>query len=146
MSDEQINSVKTSDYEITPELSYYGTKIRVEFNGSCLKQGKITFTYVKIVNIYIADELTGSNSGNHDPTVKNALFGTVTLAKNVDTDSYGNSGYGIGFDRIGSFLHSGIGFGRNVTIFGVDMHSSVHVKKKKDIHWPYIDCRKNVFN
>ena len=62
MSDEQINSVKTSDYEITPELSYYGTKIRVEFNGSCLKQGKITYTYVKIVNIYIADELTGSNS------------------------------------------------------------------------------------
>ena len=82
-------------------------------------------------NICIADELTVSNSDDDDPTVKNALFGTVTLAKNVDTDKYQNSGYGIGFDRIGSFLYSGIGFGRNVTVFGVDMNSSVHVDKKK---------------
>ena len=95
-------------------------------------------------NICIADELTVSNSDDDDPTVKNALFGTVTLAKNVDTDKYENSGYGIGFDRIGSFLYSGIGFGRNVTVFGVDMNSSVHVDKKKGhtltIHWPQKKC------
>ena len=34
LSDERINSIKSSDYEITPYLSYYGTKTRVEFNGS----------------------------------------------------------------------------------------------------------------
>ena len=39
--------LKQSNYEITPELNYYGTKTRVEFNGSCLKEDKITYTYVK---------------------------------------------------------------------------------------------------
>ena len=37
LPDERINSIKTSDYRITPYLSYYGTKTRVEFNESCLK-------------------------------------------------------------------------------------------------------------
>ena len=39
LSDETINSIKTSDYGITPYLSYYDTnEIRVKFDGSCLKQ------------------------------------------------------------------------------------------------------------
>ena len=39
LSDETINSIKTSDYGITPYLSYYDTnKIRVKFDGGCLKQ------------------------------------------------------------------------------------------------------------
>ena len=32
-----------------------------------------------------------------DSTLKNCLFGTVTLTKNADIDKYGYSGYGIGF-------------------------------------------------
>ena len=28
---------------LLPELSYFGNKIRVKFNGSCLKQDKITY-------------------------------------------------------------------------------------------------------
>ena len=36
LPDERINSIKTSDYEITPCLRYYGTKTRIEFNESCL--------------------------------------------------------------------------------------------------------------
>ena len=39
--DESINSVTTSNYSITPGLSYYGNKIRVKLNGICLKQDKI---------------------------------------------------------------------------------------------------------
>ena len=62
MSDERINSIKTPDYGITPKSNYYGTKTRVEFNESCLKQDKIRYTHEKIVNIYIVYELTGSNS------------------------------------------------------------------------------------
>ena len=42
LSDKRINSIKTPDYGIIPKLNYYGSKIRVEFNGSCLKQDKIT--------------------------------------------------------------------------------------------------------
>ena len=36
LSDEKINSIKTPNHSITPNLDYYGTKTRVEFNGSCL--------------------------------------------------------------------------------------------------------------
>ena len=35
--DERISSITASNYSITPELSYYGSKIRVKVNGSCLK-------------------------------------------------------------------------------------------------------------
>ena len=39
LSDETISSIKTSDYGITPYLSYNDTnEIRVKFDGSCLKQ------------------------------------------------------------------------------------------------------------
>ena len=37
LSRERINSTTASNHSITPELSYYGTKTRVKFNGSCLK-------------------------------------------------------------------------------------------------------------
>ena len=53
LSHEKINSIKTSDYSITPNLDYYGTKTRVEFNRSCLKRDKVTFNNEKVVNIYI---------------------------------------------------------------------------------------------
>ena len=47
----------TSDNSLNPKVSYYGTKTRLKFRGSCLKQDKITFNHGKIVNIYIAYEL-----------------------------------------------------------------------------------------
>ena len=62
------------------------------------------------------------------------MFCAVRLTKNAYIDKYRYSGYGIGFDRRGSFSFPGGGFGQNVIIFGVDMSSSVHVdNKKKDI-------------
>ena len=61
------------------------------------------------------------------------MFGAVSLTKNPDIDQYKYSGYGIGFDRKGTFSF-GNGFGRNCIVFGVDMTSSVHVdNQKKDI-------------
>ena len=39
LTDERINSITSSNYCISPELSYFGDKIRVKFNGSCLKEG-----------------------------------------------------------------------------------------------------------
>ena len=60
LSDERINSIKTSDYGITPYLSYYDTnKIRVKFDGGCLKQDQDTLLHGGIVNIYIVYEITG---------------------------------------------------------------------------------------
>ena len=53
------------------------------------------------------------------------------FAKNVDTDKYGYSGYGIGFDRKGSSSFSGGGCGQNVLVFGVGMSFSAHIGNKK---------------
>ena len=38
LSAESIKPPTTSDNSLTPALSYYGTKTRVKFTGSCLKQ------------------------------------------------------------------------------------------------------------
>ena len=84
----------------------------------------------KVVNIYIVYELGGSSSNANDPTIKNCLFGTVTLTKNVDIERYKYSGYGIGFDRRSSFSFTGGGFGQNVLIFGADMSTSIHIDNK----------------
>ena len=109
-SDERLNSVTAFNYKVTPNLNYYGT--RVEFNGRCLKEDKITYTHGKIVNIYIVYELTSSNSDDNDPTAKNSLFGAGTLTKNADIDKDGYSGYGIGFDRRRNFSFLGTGLGQ----------------------------------
>ena len=130
LSDERINSIKTPNYIITPKLNYYGTKTRVEFNGSCLKQDKVTFNHGKKLNISIVYEISKSINISDYPTLENCLFDAVTSIKNVDIDKYKYSGYGIGFDRHGSFSSPGIGLGRNVT-FGVDMSSSTKIDNRK---------------
>ena len=56
LSSESIKPPRTSDNSVTPSLNYYGTKARVKFTGRCLKQSKISYTYGKVVNIYIAYE------------------------------------------------------------------------------------------
>ena len=134
MPEEIINSIKTPNHSITPNLDYYGTKTRVEFNGSCLKQDSVTFNHGKVVNIYIVYEISKSINISDYPTLENCLFGAVSLTKNADIDKYKYSGYGIGFDRHGSFSFPGTGLGRNVIIFGVDMSSSTKIdNRKKDI-------------
>ena len=105
-------------------------KIRVKFDGDCLKQEKITFNQVKIINIYIVYEIQRSVNINSYPTLENCLFGAVKLTKHVDVDLYTYSGYGIGFDRKG-FYSIGDEVGRNVIIFGVDMSSFTHIDNKK---------------
>ena len=92
---------------------------------------KFRFTHKKVVNIYIVYELGASSSHISDPTIKNCLFGAVTLTKNSDIEKYKYSGYGIGFDRRSSFSFAGGGFGQNVLIFGADLSTSIHVDNKK---------------
>ena len=135
MSNGSITPPSAANNFLTPSLNYLGTKIRVKFSGSCLKQDKVTYTHGKIVNIYIVYEINKKDyTIISDPTLENCLFGAVTLTKHVNTDKYGYSGYGIGFDRKGSFSFPNGGYGQNVIIFGVDMSSSIHIdNKKKDI-------------
>ena len=93
LSSESFKPPTTSDYSLNPALNYYGTKTRLKFTGSCLKQSKISYTHGKIVNTYIAYELGASSSHINDSTLKNCLFGEVTLTINADIDKYGYSGY-----------------------------------------------------
>ena len=132
LSDERINSIKTSDYGITPYLSYYDTnKIRVKFDGGCLKQDPGSFVHGGIVNVYIVYEISKNINISDYPTLENCLFGAVKLTKNADIDKYGYSGYGIEFDRHGRFSFPGTRLDRNVIILGVDMSSSTNIDNRK---------------
>ena len=131
LSAETVKPSSTSDNSLTLLIDYVGIKIRLTFSGNCLKQPKLQYTHGTIVDIYIVYELGPSGSNDNDPTLKNCLFGTVTLTKNADIDKSGYSGYGIGFDRRSSFSFPDGGFGQNVLIFGADMSSSTHIDNKK---------------
>ena len=134
LPNESIKPPTTTNNILTPELNYYGTKTKVKFTGSCLKQSSHIFTHKKVVNIYIVYELAASSSHTSDPTIKNCLFGAVTLTRNAGIEKYKYSGYGIGFDRRSTFPFPSGGFGQNVLMFGADMSTSTHVdNKKKDI-------------
>ena len=87
-SDENITAPTTTDYSLNLKFSYIGTKTREEFNGSCLKQDKITYTHGKIVNIYIDYEVSKEYNISSYPKLEKCLFCTVSLTKTVDIDNY----------------------------------------------------------
>ena len=68
LSDERINCITVSNYSITPKLSYYGSKIRLKFNGSCLKQDKFTYSNGTIAKIYIFYEISKGYNISSYPT------------------------------------------------------------------------------
>ena len=104
LSTENIDPPTTS---LSPSINYVGNKIRLKFTESSLKQSnKLTYAHNTIVNIYIVYELGASTSNDNDPTLKNCLFGAVSLTKNSDTDNYKYSSYGIEFDRRSAFFIS----------------------------------------
>ena len=133
LSDE-IKLLFENNNSLAPKLSYFGTKAGVKFNGSCLKQDKITYTHGTIVNIYIVYELSSSLNYNDNITLEKCLLGAFKLTKNADISKYKYFGYGVGFGGHGSFSFPSGGFGCNVIMFGVDMSSFIHVdNKEKDI-------------
>ena len=70
LSNESIKANSVSNNIINPVLlSYLDTKMRVKFNGNCLKQDKITYTHGKVVNIYIVYEIFSYSSGDNYPTL-----------------------------------------------------------------------------
>ena len=56
-------------------------KKRVGFSGSCLKQDKITYTYGKVVNIYIVYEISKNCNISSYSAIENCLFGAVSFTK-----------------------------------------------------------------
>ena len=75
------------------------SRIRLEFNGSCLKQDIAPFTPNNLVNLSIAYELNiWSQDVNAEFTLRDCLFRAVKLTKNAIPNKYSYSGYRIGFD------------------------------------------------
>ena len=114
MSDESIKPFPSFDNSLTPLIDYYGYYIRLKFNGSILRQPKVSYTHERSVNIYIVYELGASSSHINDPILKNCLFGAVALTKNADIYKYCYSDYEIRFDRRSNFRFPGGGFGQNI--------------------------------
>ena len=52
LSDKSIKPPTTYDNSLNPELNYYGTKARVKFTGSCLKQSSHILTHKKKMQIF----------------------------------------------------------------------------------------------
>ena len=67
--DERLDANTASNYSITSELNFYGTKTRVEFNGRCLKQDKVIYNHGTIVNIYIRYEISKNYNMRSYPTL-----------------------------------------------------------------------------
>ena len=61
------------------------------------------------------------------------MFAAIDAARPNDTkdpDNFIYTGWGIGFDRNGTFSHPEGSKARNVIIFGVDMSRSIHASNK----------------
>ena len=126
LPDESIRSLSAPNNFLNPSLNCLVVKTRERFNGSCLKQDKITYTHGKIANIYVVYEVHKSNNASNDPTLENCFLGAVILTENADIDKYKYSEYGTGFDRHGFLFRHG-----NTIIFGVDMSSSRKIYNRK---------------
>ena len=50
---------------------------------SCLKQGKMTYAYKTIVDVYIVYEISKNYNIASYPTLENFLFGAVSLTKHL---------------------------------------------------------------
>ena len=83
MSDESIKPPSISNNILNHLLNYFGTKTRVEFKGSCLKQDKISFDHDKIVNIYIVYEINKKYNISSYPVLENCSFGSVWISTNI---------------------------------------------------------------
>ena len=74
LPDEIIKPPTTSNNKLAPKLSNFGTKPRVKFNRSCLKQDKITYTHGATVIKYIVYELSLNLNYNKNVTLENRSF------------------------------------------------------------------------
>ena len=102
ISDESIKPLPTSNNFLNSLLEC-SNKLKLKFNGSCLRQDKITFDHGRKINIYIVYEIGKTFNIGSYPTPGNHLFVVVSLTKNDDNGKYKYSGYGIGLDRHGCF-------------------------------------------
>ena len=114
----------------SPTLLNKNNRLGVSFTGNYIKQNKLGYARVKIVNLYIVYELNNRKVDSPYFTVQNGLFGAVKITKNVNTSHYKYEGYGICFDGESSFSFGNRIDAKNVIIFGVKNSNSSHSTNK----------------
>ena len=77
LSDENTTAPTTSDNKLNPELSFFGNKKRVKFNGRCSKQDKITYDHHKVVKICIVYQISTKNNISDYLTLEDYLVQLV---------------------------------------------------------------------
>ena len=113
-----------------PDLKNDG-RIYIYLSGNHFQQNEANIPNNNVINIYCVYQIEPISSSRDDTfTVQNALFGAMQITKNVDTSKYKYKGYGISFDKGGTFSKGNINNGRNGLIFGVDESSLVHANNK----------------
>ena len=105
------------------------TTLSAIFIGSCLKQK--SFYSSKYINFFINELDTWPRDLNSDFILRDCLFGGVTLTESADPDIYIYTCYSFRFDLRSTFSLPGSSMGKNDSIFGADMSSSVHIDNKK---------------
>ena len=137
MSNEKFKPPYKVNKSLSAELVWMNnSKIRLEFKGSCLKQeDKAVYTQKNVVSFFIVYQLDSWRPNfDTDFTLGGCLFGGVKLTENADPDKYSYCGFGIGFNICGEYSLPDGSVCKNVTIFGADMSSSVHIDNRgKDI-------------
>ena len=123
-----LNAVSTLSGERTKltRASENG-KINVRFSGNLLKQPKIYYNHGKVINVYATYKLRNRTVNNPDCTVQNAFFGA---AKDINTNHYKYSGYGIWYDSGSSFSFGNNINAKDVIIFGCDMSFSSYANNR----------------
>ena len=130
MSEESIENITKLDSHFAPTFVDPHLLSAMNFNGYCLMKNYISIPK-KVMKSFISYTLgLQLRILNTYFTLDNCLFGSATLLKNADLDKYRYNGFGIGFDSCSDFLFTDGNYGKNVTIFGTDISSSVHVDNK----------------
>ena len=107
-------------------------RMHVSLFGNYFEQKKVIIpNNNSVINIYCVYELRPVNIPlSLEFTILNALFGAMEITKNANASKYKYKGYGICFDKGGSFSEGSISNGRNVLIFGVHESSLLHSNNK----------------
>ena len=114
-----------------PELKNDG-RMHVSLFGNYFEQNKVIIpNNNNVINIYCVYELRQVNIPLIiEFAILNALFGAMEITKNANASKYKYKGYGICFDKGGSFSEGSINNGRKVLIFGVHESSLLHFNNK----------------
>ena len=133
MSDKKINSIETSNHSTTPNLSDSGTKTKVKFKGSCLKQDTVTFNHGTIIDIYLVYEISKNFTISRYPTLENCFLELLVWLKMLILISTNILDMELDLIDMDFFSHSSGETGKSMIIFGVDTSSYTRIDNRRKI-------------